>query len=87
MIACDLFVLYPGNNGNDTVKKRISGAKVACAVFHTMLPVDYRSTNMESEQSVLLVRLFSVCAVVPIFITLFGVRPNFKTRTTAFYTF
>ena len=35
----------------------------------------------------LLVRLFSVCAVVPIFITLFGVRPNFKTRTTAFYTF
>ena len=38
-------------------------------------------------QSKVLVRLFSVCAVVPIFITLLGVYPNFKTRTTAFYTF
>ena len=35
----------------------------------------------------LLEGLFSFCAVVPIFITLFGVHPNFKARTTALYTF
>ena len=31
--------------------------------------------------------LFSFCAVVPIFITFFGVRPNFKACTTAFIYF
>ena len=35
----------------------------------------------------LLEGLFSFCAVVPIFITLLGMRQNFKARTTALYTF
>ena len=55
----------------------------------TFIVKNYENSLQENRYKLLklLEGLLSFCAVVPIFITLFEVRPNFKTRTTALYTF